>query len=112
VVVDVTAVVVSMKVALELPAGTLTLGGTPAEELLLLNVTNTPPVGAAPLKVTVPMARVPPVTPAGFSDTDDIDNVPAWDVNEMIAVDWMGTEPILVAVTMTVWLKVIVAGAV
>ena len=43
-----------MKVALVAPAGTVTLAGTIANELLLLNPTTTPPDGAAALRVTVP----------------------------------------------------------
>ena len=46
--------VVTVNVALELPAGTVTLAGTRANELLLLNPTTVPPVGAAALRVTVP----------------------------------------------------------
>ena len=44
----------TVKVALVAPAGTVTLAGTRANELLLLNPTTTPPDGAAALRVTVP----------------------------------------------------------
>jgi hypothetical protein len=44
-----------VKLALELPAGTVTVAGTlAAEELLLVSVTEAPPVGATALRVTVP----------------------------------------------------------
>ena len=54
-----------------LPAATVTEAGTVAEALLLESETDTPPVGAAPLKVTVPVADVPPVTLAGLTETEE-----------------------------------------
>jgi hypothetical protein len=61
-----TAVVLIVKVALLLPPGTVTLAGRlPAAESSL-SVTTAPPLGAGPLKVTVPWEEVPPVTLAGF----------------------------------------------
>jgi hypothetical protein len=72
VVVEITVVVVSVKLALEFPAITLTLAGRVAEELLLFKATDIPPLGAGALKVTVPVDEVPPVTIVGFSDTADI----------------------------------------
>jgi hypothetical protein len=71
VVVEVTAVVVSTKVAVVVPAGTVTPAGTVAEVLSLASVTVIPPVGAAVFKVTVPVEELPPVTDAGFSETED-----------------------------------------
>src|SRR5262245_21345092 len=51
----VTVLVVIVTVALLLPAETVTLGGTVAAVVLLLeSVTSAPPAGAAPLNVTVP----------------------------------------------------------
>ena len=67
---DVTALVVTAKLEAKLPAFTTTLAGTIANELSLDNPTVTPPTGAAPLKVTVPVVEVPPVTDTGFSMTD------------------------------------------
>ena len=68
--VAVTAVVVMGNVAVELPAGTVTVAFTVAEAELDRE-TVTPPAGAAPLKVTVPVEDVPPVTLVGFTDTPD-----------------------------------------
>ena len=66
-----TAVVVTVNVALELPAATVTLRGTVAAALLLDSDTTMPPVGAAPFSVTVPCDVLPPVTVVGFSVTED-----------------------------------------
>jgi hypothetical protein len=53
---------------------TVTLAGTDAAAVLLLDrVTTAPPVGAEPLRVTVPVEEVPPVTLAGFNDTEEIE---------------------------------------
>ncbi len=61
----VTVVVVMVKVAVVAPAGTTTLVGTVADALLEASVTVTPPVGAGPLRVRVPVELVPPVTEVG-----------------------------------------------
>ena len=74
----VTELVVTEKVADVAPAATVTLAGTcAAAVLLLVRVTLAPPVGAAPLNVTVPVEELPPVTVAGFTATDDKDTVEA-----------------------------------
>src|SRR5881394_2124922 len=62
----VTALVVTVNVALLAPAATVTLAGTVAVDVLL-RVTAAPPVGAGPLSVTVPVEGDPPVTLAGLS---------------------------------------------
>jgi hypothetical protein len=64
-------VVVTVKVAVVLPAATVTVAGTIAAVLLLDRATETPPLGAALLKVTVPVELAPPVTVAGFRETDE-----------------------------------------
>lgn len=69
VVVAATAVVFTVKFAVEAPAATVTLAGTVAEPLLLERVTTVPPAGANPVRVTVPVDDVPPVTLVGFSAT-------------------------------------------
>ena len=69
-----TALVVTVKVALMAPAGTVTpLDGTLAAAILLLeSVTWAPPAGAGPLKVTVPVEDcTPPTTLVGFSVNDE-----------------------------------------
>jgi hypothetical protein len=65
----VTDVVVTVKFALAAPAGTVRLAGTVLAVELSLSETDTPPAGAAPLKVTVPVEELPPATLAGLSDT-------------------------------------------
>ena len=62
VVCDATGVVVMPNVAEVWPAWMVTVVGTWAAELLELRVTIVPPVGAAPLSVTVPVEPVPPIT--------------------------------------------------
>ena len=61
--------VVIVKVPLLAPAAMLMEAGTVAEVLLLDRVTLAPPVGAAAVRVTVPVAEVPPVTLAGLTVT-------------------------------------------
>jgi len=69
---DVTALVLTGKVALEVPVGRVTLEGTLAAPLLLESATCAPPAGAGPLSVTVPAEDcVPPVTLVGFSVSED-----------------------------------------
>jgi len=63
--------VLTGKVALEVTVGRVTLEGTLAASLLLERVTTAPPDGAAPLSVTVPVEEFPPVTLAGFSETEE-----------------------------------------
>jgi hypothetical protein len=71
-----TALVVTEKEVVVAPAATVTLAGTWAAAVLPLDsVTVAPPVGAAPLKVMVPVAEPPPVTLAGLTVTDDKDTV-------------------------------------
>ena len=67
----VTALVLTVKVALLAPARTVTLEGTLATTLLLESITCAPPVGAGPLSVTVPVDCTPPVTLVGFSVSEE-----------------------------------------
>ncbi len=66
---EATAVVFTVKVAEVFPAGTVILAGTVAAALPLVSFSEMPPVGAAPLRVTVPVELVPPVTEAGLRVT-------------------------------------------
>jgi hypothetical protein len=75
---DVTFCVRPEKVALVFPAWMLTLAGTVATAVLLLeSVTTAPPAGAAVLRVTVPSTLLPALTLAGFKDTDETNTVGA-----------------------------------
>jgi len=67
--VDITTIdVLTVKVALTLPAGMVTMDGTLAAPLLLESMTCAPPAGAGPLSVTVPVENcTPPTTLVGFS---------------------------------------------
>ena len=69
-----TLLVVTWNVALVAPAATVTVAGTcAAVVLLLVRDTVAPPLGAAPLSVTVPVDELPPVTLVGFTETEDRD---------------------------------------
>jgi len=62
-----TARVETVKVALVVPAGTVTVLGTVATlVLLLLRFTTNPPDGAGAVRVTVPVLLLPPTTLVGF----------------------------------------------
>jgi hypothetical protein len=74
----VTALALTVKVALVAPAGTVTLEGTVAAAVLLLeSVTSAPPDGAGPLNITVPVEEFPPVTLVGFSASEERERVGA-----------------------------------
>ena len=63
--------VLTLKVALLAPAGTITLEGTLTALLLLESATCAPPAGAGPLRVTVPVEDVPPITLVGLSISEE-----------------------------------------
>ena len=68
----VTVLVLTVRDALVAPAATVTLEGTAAAAVLLLeSVTVAPPAGAAPLNVTVPVEEFLPVTLVGFSESNE-----------------------------------------
>lgn len=58
-----------MNVPVLAPAATVTVAGTVALAVLEVKVTAVPPVGAIPLKVTVPVEVAPPWTDVGFNET-------------------------------------------
>ena len=67
-----TGLVLTVNVALVAPAGTITLAGTRAAEVLLLDsATCAPPAGAGPLNVTVPVDEFPPTTLVGFNVNEE-----------------------------------------
>src|SRR2546427_459663 len=62
-----TGLVLTVKVAVVAPLGTVTLDGTVATPVLLLDSeTRAPPLGAGALSATVPVEELPPVTLVGF----------------------------------------------
>jgi hypothetical protein len=65
-VVVVTEVVVIVKDALLALAGTVMVAGICAAALLSERLTTKPPLGAGPVKVTVPVDELPPTTLVGF----------------------------------------------
>jgi hypothetical protein len=62
--------VVTVNVADDAPAPTVTDVGTLAEVLLLDSETETPPVPAGPVSVTVPLDETPPARVDGLSVID------------------------------------------
>ena len=68
----VTELVVILKLALLLPAVTVTLVGTLVALELSESVITAPPAGAAALKVTVPVEELPPTTLVGLRDSAEI----------------------------------------
>ena len=69
-----TALVETVNVVRVAPAATVTLEGTLAAFVLLLeSVICAPPAGAGPLSVTVPVEALPPVTLAGFRESEERD---------------------------------------
>jgi hypothetical protein len=65
-----TGFVLTLKLAVVAPCGTVTDGGTVADALLLERVTTILAV-AAPVSVTVPVDEFPPTTLVGFTDKED-----------------------------------------
>ncbi len=65
-----TGIELTVKVAVVSFAATVTVAGTVAAAVLLLDsVMTAPPAGAGPFSVTVPIELVPPRTEVGFKET-------------------------------------------
>jgi hypothetical protein len=66
-----TGLVVTVNVAVVAAAATVTLAGTCAAVVLLLDrVTTAPPTGAGPFSITVPVEELPPSTDEGLRLTE------------------------------------------
>jgi hypothetical protein len=74
---DVTALVVIVKVADACPADTVRLAGTFAFVWLLVKLTSAPPASAPVVNVTVPVTGFPPTTEVTGSVTELRATVPA-----------------------------------
>ena len=83
----VTLLVVTVNVALLAPAATVTLAGTVAAAVLSLErETAAPPLGAGPLRVTVPAEGDPPITLIGLSTIEESVAEPGVTVSEAVLV--------------------------
>ena len=100
-----TPVVVTVKVAVEPPEGTVTDPGTDAEKPVLERVTIDPTGPAIPLRLTVAVDELPPRTDVGLSVTEArvagfIVNVAVcvcpFSVAEIRAVVWVLTPPVVI----------------
>jgi hypothetical protein len=98
---ELTGIVVTVKVADDDPAATVTLFGIIAAALLLDSGTTTPPAGAGPLKVTVPVEVVPPITVEGFNVTEAIASGST--VKVVVWVPWKVPEIVMEVVAATEW---------
>jgi hypothetical protein len=95
--------VVAVKVLEVSPACTVTLGGTCTAELLLDRLTAAPALGAAPLRVTVPVEEAPPVTVAGLKlSALTVGRADGFTVRLKLAV--LAETPLPLAVMLMVWL--------
>lgn len=99
--------VLTVNVALVLPAATVTLAGTVATLVLLLeSVTTAPPEGAWPERVTVPWDVLPPLTLFGLSVREEsvtalpgvMVSVACWELDPSVAVITAGVVVVTVCV--------------
>src|SRR5215218_2387694 len=82
-----TGFILTAKPALVLPAGIVREPGTTANPLLLESETVTPADGAPPVRVTVPVATVPPVTLEGLTENEERET-PSTGVSESVRVEF------------------------
>ena len=98
----VTTLVVTVKVALVAPLGIVRLAGTVAAPVLLLEREMTAaPLGAGPLKVTVPVEVPAPATLLGFS-VSEVRVAPEMGVGVTVSVAFCGVAPAREAEILTV----------
>src|SRR5437867_1765021 len=91
-----TGLVLTVKVVVVAPLGTVTLDGTVATPGLLLDRdTRAPPLGAGPLSVTVPVDELPPVTLVGVKARES--RVTAWPGVVVIRAETVGEEKLATA---------------
>ena len=83
---DATAVVVTLKLAVVLPAAMVNIDGQTAAVESEVSVTGAPPGGAGAASVTVPVALLPPVSDAGITDTV-VNDGPAATANEAMRLN-------------------------
>src|SRR4051794_30514637 len=89
-VLDVTALVATLKVELAVLALITTSAGTVATDVLLLESWTDAPCGIGPVNLTVPVPDVPPVIVDGVTDTDVSELPPGWaGLTDRLA--WRGT---------------------
>lgn len=94
----VTAVVVAVKVAVDDPAGTVTLAGTTTLVLLDERVTTAPPGPAGPANTTVPIEGLPPNIETG--DMATLSNAAGVTVKVAVA-DWPPADAVMTAGVLT-----------
>jgi len=101
----VTGLVVTVNVAVWLPAATVTEGGTTAAAELLESATATPPAASAETRVTVPVELAPPLTLVGL--TARVDSVPADVIVRAAVLVVPLNTPLIVAVAVVVTASVV-----
>ena len=102
---DCTLCVWTVKLALVWPADTVTLDGTVATCVLLLErVTVAPPEGAAELRVTVPVELFLPLTLVGFKVSEERVALPAGAMAREACAELDPSVAVIVAVVVVVTL--------
>jgi hypothetical protein len=95
--------VLTVKVVLLWPADTVTLAGTVATLVLLLeSVTTAPPEGAAPESVIVPVDLLPPLTLVGLSVSEDRVTAPAGVTVNVVCFELLPSVAVITALVVVV----------